>query len=110
MIAIIIGTGFYSYAIGNLTSLITGVDDDSAELDEKLSQIKEHQESQNLPDKLAQRIADHLIAQQLHKKYENTEVLLANIPPYLREEVVAITHGKVYSKIQFFANATKTNP
>ena len=53
MIAIIIGTGFYSYAIGNLTSLITGVDDDSAELDEKLSQIKEHQESQNLPDKLA---------------------------------------------------------
>ena len=45
IISLIIGTGFYSYAIGNLTSLITSGDDDSAELDEKLSLVKLNQDS-----------------------------------------------------------------
>ena len=36
------------------------------------------------------------------KKYNETEKLIQTLPVYLREQVVAITHGEILKKIYFF--------
>lgn len=63
-----------------------------------------------MSDRLSKRIIDHLKQRFNQTKYENTDSLLNNIPEYLRQEIVAITHRQVYSKISFFIDCSKTSP
>jgi hyperpolarization activated cyclic nucleotide-gated potassium channel 2 len=88
----IIGTGFYSYTIGNMTAMILSLDEDNEELQKKYDTVKKVNEKYKLPFKLRERIENHITKSQENKKFFDSERLLGEVPAYLRSEIVAITH------------------
>lgn len=100
----IFGVGFYSYVIGNMTSLVESNDSDNEEIQEKLETLKKFAKNSKLPATLYNRIKKFIENSALQKKYQESEKLLSDLPKDLREKVVARTHGDVLSKIKFFVN------
>jgi hypothetical protein len=58
--AMIIGTGFYSYTIGNLTAMILSLDEDNEELQIKYDTVKKVTSKYKLSQKLSERIENHI--------------------------------------------------
>lgn len=56
----IIGTGFYSYTIGNLTAMILSLDEDNEELQVKYDTVKKVTAKYKLSHKLTERIEIHI--------------------------------------------------
>lgn len=56
----IIGTGFYSYTIGNLTAMILSLDEDNEELQIKYDTVKKVTSKYKLSQKLSERIENHI--------------------------------------------------
>lgn len=110
MIIMLAGTTFYAYAIGSLTSLLTELNIDNEQLNQKIQMVKNHQKISTLDNKMAQRIIDHVKSRQVQSKYEDIDSLTRSLPPYLTDKIVKITHGQCYKKIHFFRNAAKTSP
>lgn len=91
----IFGVGFYSYVIGNMTSLVESNDSDNEEIQEKLETLKKFAKNSKLPTALFNRIKKNIENSALQKKYQESEKLLSELPKDLREKVVAKTHGDV---------------
>ena len=64
MLVIIVGTGFYSYAIGNLTSIITSFDEENFVYESKILSLKQFQFQNNISDKLYYRIHNFIDSSQ----------------------------------------------
>mmetsp|Transcript_14880 Transcript_14880/g.25342 ORF Transcript_14880/g.25342 Transcript_14880/m.25342 type:complete len:352 (+) Transcript_14880:683-1738(+) len=103
----VFGVGFYSYTIGNMTQMISSFDSDNQEIQNKLDTLKKFQQTTKISNRLFYRIKRHLENNQIQKKYHDSEELLAKLPIYLRDQVLAKTHGEVFKKIKFFRNRSK---
>jgi hypothetical protein len=103
----IFGVGFYSYMIGNMTSMITSFDTDNEELQNKLETLKKFSQTSKIPNRLFYRIKRHLENSQMQQKYQDSEKLLTELPINLRDQVIAKTHGEVFKKIKFFWGRSK---
>ena len=74
--AMIVGTGFYSYTIGNMTAIVASIDSENEEIQNKMSTFRKEQKKMNLDLSLVERIERHL-ANSIHtRKYGDTEKLL----------------------------------
>mmetsp|Transcript_21884 Transcript_21884/g.33954 ORF Transcript_21884/g.33954 Transcript_21884/m.33954 type:complete len:317 (+) Transcript_21884:863-1813(+) len=103
----VFGVGFYSYTIGNMTQMITSFDSDNHEMQNKLDTLKKFQQTTKIPNRLYYRIKRHIENNQIQKKYNDSEVLLQELPIYLRDQVLTKTHGEVFKKIKFFRNRSR---
>ena len=56
----IVGVAFYSYAIGNMTSMITSMDSKNEELTQKMSVLKEFKFRTQMPNSMFWKIKRHL--------------------------------------------------
>jgi hypothetical protein len=81
----IFGVGFYSYVIGNMTSLVESNDADNEEIQEKLETLKKFSKNSKLPNTLYNRIKKNIENSALQKKYQESEKLLSELPKDLRE-------------------------
>ena len=104
----IIGTGFYSYTIGNLTAMILSLDEDNEELQVKYDTLKKVTAKYKLSNKLNERIENHITKSQENQKYFDSERLLSEVPSYLRHEIVEITHRGIYTYVRFFQGKSKS--
>ena len=85
LVWMIIGIGFYSYTIGNMTNLIASMDISSEELQQKLAVLKEFKKRTRMPNRLFLKIKRHL---ENNSKTENSSALqdklLNDLPLSLR--------------------------
>jgi hypothetical protein len=99
----IFGVGFYSFTIGNLSSVLATIDNKSAILKQKLSTLVDYSRKIAMPKELESRIR-HFIENSNKDAHsiEDQERLLQELPPSLKSEVVSHTHGNIITCIRFF--------
>ena len=103
LVWMVVGVGFYSFNIGNLSAMISTIDFKAAQLQNKLQMIQEFVRRTQLPTEIEQQIK-HYIENNHKVDLEQVEQkkLLAELPQQLRSQVIAHTHGEIVRKIRFF--------
>ena len=73
----IIGVGFYSFTIGNLTAMIASLDEGNEQLQKKYDCLKKTAAYYGISSKLHGRIENYITKSQENKKYYDSEKLLS---------------------------------
>ena len=101
-----IGVGFYSFTIGNLSSIISDIDIKAAILQEKIQAMQGFvKRNPNLPIEIEQKIRRFL--QNNHNEHLqkfDQEKLINELPSNLKSQIVAHTHGEIVRQIRFLDN------
>eukprot|EP00347_Sterkiella_histriomuscorum_P009438 403341214 len=99
----VFGVGFYSFTIGNLSSVIASMDTKNSILKQKLTTLGDFSKRIELPQHLEHRIKRFLENNNRDvTSLDDQERLLAELPPSLKSEVVSHTHGNIIQGIKFF--------
>ena len=99
----VFGVGFFSFTIGNLSSVLASMDTRSAILKQKLVTLSNYAKKINMPQPLDLRIRKFLEDNNNDQvSLEDQERLLHELPPSLKSEVVSHTHGNIITCIRFF--------
>ena len=101
-----IGVGFYSFTIGNLSSIISDIAFKAALLQERIEAMQGFMKrNPTLPPEIEQKIRRFL--QNNHKerlqKFDQ-EKLINELPSNLKSQIVAHTHGTIVRQIRFLDN------
>ena len=106
LIWMVIGVGFYSFTIGNLSSIISDIDIKSAILQEKISVMQDFvKRNPNLPADIESKIQRFL--QNNHNEHLqkfDQEKLINELPSNLKSQIVSHTHGNIVRQLRFFDN------
>eukprot|EP00347_Sterkiella_histriomuscorum_P022619 403337800 len=99
----IFGVGFYSFIIGNYSSIIAGNIQIEATISMKIKSLKDLAKRANLPFDLLIKMKK-FIENNFEAIYNQEEEaqLIKILPPSLRDEVLSNTFGEVIDKIEFF--------
>lgn len=99
----IFGVSFYSFTVGNVSTIIANMDTKAAILSNKLSILQTFSERIQLNQETSIRIQRHLEndSKDLNSIVEQDN-LFQELPPSLRSEVIGFTHKSVVNKIAFF--------
>lgn len=85
----IFGVGFYSFTIGNLSSLIASFDEKNAVLQNKINTLNEYSTRVALPDALKTRIRRYIEAN--HKEFYSSvdlDDLMNELPSFLKADII----------------------
>ena len=104
MIWMIYGIGFYSFVVGNLSSVLSSLDQKQAFINEKLKLIQIFAEETQLPQKMSIEISNQvkqaLLATSLND--EERVSLVQKLSKGLRFEIANLMYNKAISGITFF--------
>ena len=103
VIWMIFGVGFYSFTIGNLSSVLASMDNKSAILKQKLLTLGDYARKIAMSKELEIEIRNFI--ENNNKDFhsiEDQERLLQELPPSLKSEVVSHTHGNIITCVRFF--------
>lgn len=99
----VFGVGFFSFTIGNLSSVLASMDTKSAILKQKLNTLSDFAKKVNMAQPLEFRIRKFLEDNNNDLvSLEDQDRLLLELPPSLKSEVVGHTHGHIVTCIRFF--------
>jgi CRP-like cAMP-binding protein len=98
---LMIGVGFYSYIIGNLSSIVQTLESDSSALNRKLNVLREFSKDQNIDRKIFDKIRRYLEINGTTEKYDKN-ALIRELPGSLKKLVTIHTHKKIVERIYFF--------
>lgn len=99
----IIGVNFYSFTIGNVSSIIAAMDAKASILNSKLQTLNDYSVKYNLPATTQNKIKKYFENQAKTKGNDGDwEALFASLPPSLRTDVIQSTHGQIINSIKFF--------
>lgn len=97
LIWMIVGVGFYSFTIGNLSSIISDIDIKAAILQQKISAMQDFvKRNPNLPSEIESNIRRFL--QNNHNEHLqkfDQEKLINELPSNLKSQIVSHTHGEI---------------
>lgn len=103
LIWMVIGVNFYSFTIGNVSSIIAAMDAKASMLTSKIQTLNDYSAKYRLPQ---------LTHNKIRKFFENNsktrgsdgdwEALFQDLPPSLRTDVIQSTHGQIIDGIKFF--------
>lgn len=98
-----IGVNFYSFSIGNVSSIIASMDSKATLLNSKLNTLTEYALKYNLPINTQTKIKNFFENQARTIGNDGDwETLFSELPPSLRTDVVKQTHGQIIKGIRFF--------
>ena len=81
----IVGVALYSYAIGNMTSMLTQLDSQNEDLNQKMSVLKEFKKRTQMPNSMFFKIKRHLENNQKQEhSFDEQEKLMKVLPQQLR--------------------------
>mmetsp|Transcript_22917 Transcript_22917/g.35261 ORF Transcript_22917/g.35261 Transcript_22917/m.35261 type:complete len:92 (-) Transcript_22917:1218-1493(-) len=90
----VLGVNFYSFTIGNVSSIIASLDSKAALLNSKLNTLTEYSLKYNLPMSTQSKIKNFFENQARTIGNDGDwESLFSELPPSLRTDVVQSTHG-----------------
>jgi len=104
----IMGVGFYSFIIGNLSSIMSDIDDKSSKLQDKINALNKFSSKNKLPLVLIDKITNFF---ENNQEADNDIIdpnLLSDLPIAIRADIMMHTHHDIIQKISFL-KATKKN-
>lgn len=103
LVWMVFGVGFYSYVIGTFSSMLAAIDSKNKDLKSRLVVLDRFQEQSKISEGLYRRIkgfVEHNIKQIDY--FRMKRVLLEELPPALKIEVMNHTHGAMIKALHFF--------
>ena len=101
----IFGTNIYAFTIGNVSTIISSLDQEEAEFNKQLNVITEFASRTQLPQDITTRMKLHFENQyKTNNNLAEWEAMFYKFPPKLRSDIVKVTHGTIISTIKFFQN------
>ena len=101
LVWMILGVGFYSYIVGNFSSMMGTLDEKSRTQSRKLEVMEKYAKENKFGKPLKLKIAHHL--EEKAKTLSGTmDKILEELPPPLKIEVMNHTKGKVIHGLRFF--------
>lgn len=108
LIWMVIGVNFYSYLIGNITSIISILDSRSASLTSRISTLNMISSKHKFPQATYNKIRKYFENSSKNNSMEGDwQKMFHNFPLPLRSEVIQQTHGKIIDKIMFFKDKSQ---
>lgn len=103
LIWMIVGVGFYSFIIGNFSSIISSNLLLQASIQMRIKSLAELTQKAEIPVDLSKKIKTY-IENNFETIYnqEDEGQLIKMLPPSLRDEVLSNTYGEVIQKVTFF--------
>jgi hypothetical protein len=104
----IFGVGFYSFIIGNLSSIMNDIDYKNSVLQDKINALDEFAIKTKLPNKTIDKIKDFFRNNQEEDQDIIDPSLLSDLPIAIRADIMYHTHGEIIEKISFLKYTKKT--
>jgi hypothetical protein len=104
----IFGVGFYSFIIGNLSSIMNDIDYKASVLQDKINALDEFAIKTKLPIKTIDKIKDFFRNNQEDDQDIIDPSLLKDLPIAIRADIMYHTHGEIIEKISFLKVTKKT--
>ena len=99
----LIGVNFYSFTIGNVTSIIATMDAKSSVLTSKIQTLNDFSAKYKLPKQTHNKIRKFFENNARSRGNEGDwEGMFQQLPPSLRNDVIQATHGKIINGIYIF--------
>ena len=97
------GVSVYTLTIGNVSSIISNIDEKASKLSQKLQTLQSYALKIGLPPETALRIQRFLEndSKDFNSLVEQ-EKLVDDLPPSLRSEVIEFSSGRIVEKLPFF--------
>jgi len=97
------GVAFYSFIIGNFSSLISGNDQMAANIEKKVRNLAVLSQKANIPFELTRKIKTFIgnNSEGVYSLIHETN-LIKMLTPALRDELLSFIYGKIVAKVQFF--------
>lgn len=94
------GVGFYSFIIGNFSSIISGNDQMGAILDKKINNLWSLSQKSEIPFDIAKKIKVFIEANYsiLYSQSDESQ-LIHMLTPSLRDELLSFIYGKIVARI-----------
>lgn len=100
---LLLGVGFYSYIVGNLSNIFKVLEKDSSELNLKLTRLNEFAKDNKLPPRLREKIKRHIeMTSESGVLNFDKASLIKELPASLKNQVQIHIHKKVVERIFFF--------
>ena len=105
----IIGVNFYSFTIGNVSSIIAAMDAEASVLNSKIQTLNDYTVKYKLPQITHNKIRKYFENQARTKSTDGDwEELFQELPSQLRTEVIQSTHGQIINGIKFFRDKSQS--
>ncbi|CAG9334631.1 unnamed protein product [Blepharisma stoltei] len=100
------GLCFYSFTIGNISALLTGIDSKEMQLTKKLSAIDEFSKEANLPKSLKTKLRDALkySTEKNGFSWVDKKTIFSELPKQLRYEIALAMHQGAANSLSFFSD------
>lgn len=94
---------FYTFIIGNVSSIIEGMDEKAGVLNSKLNTLNEFSLKYEIPDQTRNKIKNFFENQAKSKvKDGDWEAIYNSLPHHMKQEIINTTHGEIIKGIFFF--------
>eukprot|EP00347_Sterkiella_histriomuscorum_P012023 403370187 len=105
-----VGVAFYSFVVGNFTSILVGNVEIQATISMKIISLKELARKAQIPFELMVKIKSFIENnyETLHNQEEEAN-LVKDLPPSLRDEVFSNTYGEIIQTVEYFRNITDSD-
>ncbi|OMJ80534.1 hypothetical protein SteCoe_19174 [Stentor coeruleus] len=103
LLLMIIGVGFYSYIVGNLSNIVKTLDNDFVRIKIMLTALNEFAKATKLPLQLKDKIKRHIETESVSNIMSfPRDSLIKELPGALKKELRIQMHNKIVEKILFF--------
>jgi hypothetical protein len=101
----IVGIGMYSYVIGNVATILAGIQPARTRYLENMERLTAFMRYRNLPPKLQRRIRDYFAYLWSKRLGYDESTVLSELPPSLLTEVALFLKQDIIEKVPFFQGA-----
>ena len=103
LLLLLIGVGFYSYIVGNLSNIFKVLEKDKASIKLKLSRLQEFAKDNKIPQRLREKIKRHIeMTSESGIQNFDKASLIKELPASLKNQVQIHIHKKIVERIFFF--------
>ena len=103
LLLLLIGVGFYSYIVGNLSNIFKVLEKDNANIKLKLSRLQEFAKDSKIPQRLKDKIKRHIeMTSESGIQNFDKASLIKELPASLKNLVQIHIHKKIVERIFFF--------
>lgn len=102
IISMVTGATFYALFIAHSMSYIAQSESSKSSYKEKYRQIKEYMAFRNLPISLQERVSNYYEQKYHHGRFFDEEMVLSQISPPLRKEIISYTCRDFVKNVSFF--------
>ena len=101
----VIGTNFFTFTIGSVSTMIVALDERDRVINQKLNVLLDYTVKHNIPKPLHEKVKAYFEIQQKENTIDQDwETLFDTLPVQLRKDILQFTHGNIIKSIVFFRN------